>query len=100
MEAMQAQARVSVIIPVYNVEKYLKECLESVLCQTYPFWECILVDDGLTDSSGRICEEYSRRDRRFTVIHKENKGVSAARNTGLEKVGTGGMSAFWTLMIA
>lgn len=74
---------ISIIIPVYNVEKYLKECLESVINQTYTNLEIILVDDGSTDSSGNICDEYKKRDTRIKVIHKENGGVSIARNLGL-----------------
>ena len=76
-------ALISVIIPVYNVEKYLRECLDSVLAQTYANFEVILVDDGSTDSSGAICDEYAARDDRFRVIHKENGGLSVARNTGM-----------------
>lgn len=74
---------VSVIIPVYNVEQYLAECVDSVLCQTYTDYEIILVDDGATDSSGRMCDDYARKDTRIRVIHQENGGLSAARNTGL-----------------
>lgn len=80
---------ISVIIPVYNAEKYLIECLESVLSQTYSLWECFLVDDGSTDSSGKICDEYSIKDQRFKVIHKENGGVSSARNCALRHIGGG-----------
>lgn len=75
---------VSVIIPVYNVEKYLEECVDSVLAQTYTDWEAILVDDGATDSSGRMCDAYAAKDPRIRVIHRENGGLSAARNTGLK----------------
>lgn len=74
---------ISVIIPVYNVEKYLRECIDSVLNQTYGSYEIILVDDGSTDSSGKICDEYSARYHKITVIHKENSGPSATRNVGL-----------------
>ena len=77
---------ISIIIPVYNVEKYLKECLESVINQTYTNLEIILVDDGSTDGSGNICDEYKKRDTRIKVIHKENGGVSIARNLGLNYV--------------
>lgn len=75
---------ISVIIPVYNVEKYLAECVESVLNQSYTDYEVILVDDGTTDSSGRMCDEYARKDPRIRVIHRPNGGLSAARNTGLD----------------
>ena len=75
---------ISIIIPVYNVEKLLGECLDSVLAQTYADLEIILVDDGSTDASPAICDEYARRDGRIRVIHQENRGQSAARNAGLE----------------
>lgn len=77
------KALLSVIIPVYNVEKYLRECVESVLNQTYPNYEIILVDDGSTDSSGKICDEYSDNVK-VTVIHQKNGGLSAARNAGFD----------------
>ena len=79
---MENQALISVIIPVYNVEEYLRECIDSVLCQTYGNFEIILVDDGSTDSSGEICDEYVEKDERVTVIHQKNGGLSAARNAG------------------
>ena len=75
---------VSVVIPVYNVEKYLIRCLESVILQTYRNLEIILVDDGSTDNSGKICDEYAERDSRIKVIHKENGGLSDARNIGIK----------------
>lgn len=77
------QPQVSIIIPVYNAEKYLQQCLDSVIAQTYTNWEGLLIDDGSTDGSGRICDEYSVADTRFRVIHKENGGVCSARNRGL-----------------
>lgn len=76
--------KVSIIIPVYNVEKYLAECIESVLQQTYTNWEMLLIDDGSTDHSSEICEEYAKKDVRIKVIHQENGGQSKARNTGLD----------------
>lgn len=75
---------ISVIIPVYNVEEYLNECLESVINQTYKKLEIILIDDGSMDSSGAICDEYAKKDKRIIVIHKENGGVSKARNVALD----------------
>lgn len=76
---------VSVIIPVYNVEAYLERCISSVGNQTYQSIQLVLVDDGSTDRSGEICDAWAAKDSRVTVIHQENGGVSAARNTGLEK---------------
>lgn len=74
---------ISIIIPIYNVEKYLCECLDSVINQTYKNLEIILVDDGSYDGSAQICDEYSKKDNRIKVIHKENGGISSARNVGL-----------------
>ncbi len=78
------QPLISVVIPVYNVQDFLCECLESVINQTYRNLEIIVVDDGSTDKSGKICDEYAKRDCRIKVIHKENGGLSDARNAGLE----------------
>ena len=75
---------ISIIIPVYKVEEYLRQCLDSVVNQTYRNLEIILVDDGSPDSCGKICDEYAQKDARFKVVHKENGGVSDARNAGLE----------------
>lgn len=76
---------ISVIVPVYNVEKQLNRCIESIINQTYKNLEIILVDDGSKDSSGKICDEYSKLDSRIKVIHKSNGGLSDARNVGIEK---------------
>ena len=76
--------KVSVIIPVYNVEKYLDECIESVLSQTYRNLEIILVDDGSTDKSGSICDAYKNKDNRIITIHKRNGGLSDARNSAID----------------
>ena len=75
---------ISVIIPAYNIEKYIDRCLESVCKQTYENLEIIVVDDGSKDNTGKILDQYAKRDKRILVIHKQNAGVSAARNTGLE----------------
>lgn len=75
-------AKVSIIIPIYNVEKYVRKTIDSVICQTEMDIEIILVDDGSTDGSGKICDEYSFRDNRIKVIHKENGGLSSSRNVG------------------
>lgn len=75
---------ISVIVPVYNVENYLTECVSSILNQTFLDFECILVDDGSTDASGALCDVLSQKDERIRVIHQKNGGLSAARNTGLD----------------
>ena len=74
---------ISVIVPVYNVEKYLRRCVDSIINQTYRNLEIILVDDGSPDKSGEICDEYAKQDSRIKVIHKKNGGVSSARNAGI-----------------
>ena len=75
---------VSIIIPVYNVEQYLNKCIESIINQTYPNIEVILIDDGSKDLSGKICDNYAKKDSRIKVIHKKNEGVSCARNDGVK----------------
>ena len=77
--------KISVIIPVYKVEPYLRQCLDSVVGQTYKNLEFIIVDDGSPDGCGAICDEYAQKDERVQVIHKENAGVRAARNDGIER---------------
>lgn len=74
---------VSIIVPVYNVEPYLNECIQSIVSQTYKDWECILINDGSTDRSGEICDQWVNKDERIKVIHQFNQGVSTARNTGI-----------------
>ena len=76
---------VSVIVPIYKVEEYLRECVDSITGQTYKNLEIILVDDGSPDRCGEICEEYARNDKRITVYHKENGGLSDARNYGMAR---------------
>lgn len=78
--------KVSIIVPVYNVQQYLSKCIDSILDQTYTDWELLLVDDGSPDNSGAICDEYAQKDSRINVFHKLNGGVSSARNLGLEKM--------------
>ncbi len=80
------QPFISIVIPVYNIEKYLRNCLDSVACQTYSNWECLLIDDGSTDSSGKICDDFARINKKFKVFHKINEGVSVARNVGIDNV--------------
>ena len=81
---------ISVIVPVYKVEKYLEKCIESVLKQTYTNLQIILVDDGSPDNCGKICDEYKEIDSRIKVIHKMNGGLSSARNAGLDVCTSGG----------
>lgn len=76
--------KISIIVPVYNVEKYIHRCIDSILHQTFKDFELILVDDGSLDNSGKICDEYAKEDDRIKVIHKENGGLSDARNVGLD----------------
>ena len=76
---------ISIIVPVYNTEKYLHRCIDSILTNTFTDFELLLIDDGSTDSSGVICDEYAAKDSRIYVFHKENGGASSARNLGLGK---------------
>lgn len=78
--------KVSVIVPVYKAEKYLNRCIDSILTQTFTNWELLLIDDGSPDRSGEICDEYAKKDNRIRVYHKENRGVSSARNCGLNNM--------------
>lgn len=84
---MKENSLISVIVPIYNTELYLHQCVDSILAQSYPHLEVILVDDGSTDSSGQICDEYQRQDIRVRVIHKANGGNTSARKAGLEIAG-------------
>lgn len=79
-------AEVSIIVPVYQVEKYLRQCIDSILAQTFTDYELILVDDGSKDQSGEICDEYAGIDARVKVVHKENGGLSDARNRGMDQM--------------
>ena len=76
---------ISIIIPVYKVEKYLEKCINSIIGQTYTNLQIILVDDGSPDNSGKICDKYAKKDSRVEVIHKSNGGLSEARNSGIER---------------
>ena len=76
--------KISVIVPVYKAEKYIHRCIDSILNQTFTDFECILIDDGSPDNCGKICDEYAKKDNRVIVIHQENRGVSSARNRGIE----------------
>ena len=80
------EKKISIIIPVYNVELYIEECLESVVNQTYKNLEIILIDDGSTDNSGKICDKYAKLDSRIKVIHKKNGGAASAKNIGLKNI--------------
>lgn len=85
MNSIENTDMVSIIVPVYNAEKRLRRCLDSILCQTYDNFEVIIVDDGSTDHSGEICNEYAEKDSRIKVLHIQNSGVSRARNYALER---------------
>ena len=75
--------QISIVVPVYNVEKYLERCIDSILAQTFTDFELLLINDGSKDSSGLICDKYTEKDSRIRVFHKENEGVSRARNLGI-----------------
>ena len=77
--------KIGVIVPIYKVEKYIAECIESILAQTYTNFRLILVDDGTPDNAGKICDEYAKKDPRITVIHQKNAGVTRARARGVEE---------------
>ena len=81
---MNKKTLISVIVPIYNMEHLLKRALDSVLAQTFVEWECLLIDDGSTDGSPQICDEYAKKDSRFRVFHKKNGGVSSARQCGID----------------
>lgn len=85
--------KISIIVPVYNVEQYIERCIESILAQTYTRFELILIDDGGADDSAEICDKYAGKDSRIIVIHQENKGLSGARNSGLS-IATGEFISF------
>lgn len=80
---MSEKPKISFIVPVYKVEKYLNQCVDSLLCQTFKDFEVILVDDGSPDGSPAICDSYAEKDERVRVLHKENGGLSDARNVGI-----------------
>ena len=84
---------ISIIVPVYNVEAYIHQCIKSIIEQSYKNLEIILVDDGSKDKSGKICDDYARKDKRIKVIHKKNGGLSDSRNAGIT-VATGKYIAF------
>lgn len=81
---MQESIKVSIILPIYNVDRFFDDCMQSIISQTYKNIEIILVDDGSTDDSGKIADKYAEKDKRIVVIHKHNEGVSTARNTGIQ----------------
>lgn len=91
-------ALISIITPLYNTEKLLPRCIDSILAQTFPDFELILVNDGSKDNSGKVCGEYAEKDSRIHVIHQENSGVSVARNTGLDWV-MGNSDCRWILFV-
>ena len=89
---------ISIIVPVYNVEKYLHRCVDSILSQSFTDFKLILVDDGSPDDCGKICDDYAKKDNRISVIHKENGGLSSARNAGLDWVFANSKSEYVTFI--
>ena len=86
---------ITVVVPIYKVEKYLKKCIDSIIKQTYKNLEIILVDDGSPDKCPQICDEYAKKDSRIKVIHKKNGGVSSARNLGIKSA-----NGIWIALIS
>ena len=97
-EPVMTAHKVAIIVPVYNVAPFLKTCLDSILHQTIKDFLCYIVDDGSTDGSELICDEYQKRDNRVIVVHQKNKGVSAARNAALDKVRKDNLAEFITFI--
>ena len=89
---------ISVIVPVYKVEKYLHRCVDGILSQSFTDFKLILVDDGSPDDCGKICDDYAKKDNRISVIHKENGGLSSARNAGLDWVFANSKSEYVTFI--
>ena len=94
------QPKISIIIPIYNVEKYLNRCIDSVVNQSLKDIEIILVDDGSPDNCPQLCDEWAKKDSRIKVIHKENAGLGMARNTGMQhwESPPGMMTSFWRMI--
>ena len=92
---MFEKEKISVIVPVYNVEKYLRKCVNSIINQSYKNLEIILINDGSSDDSARICDELAKEDSRIKVIHKKNSGLSATRNMGIDVY----IKLFWKLIV-
>lgn len=82
---MKNKIKITVIVPVYNVEAFLRKCIESIINQSYKNLEIILIDDGSIDDSGIICDQFAQKDSRIIVIHQKNSGVSKTRNVGIQK---------------
>ena len=82
---MKNDSLVSVVVPVYNIKDYIEKCLKSIVSQSYDNLEIVVVDDGSTDESGKLCDEFAKKDKRVRVFHKKNGGLSDARNFGIKK---------------